>query len=197
MFVTSGIFFMTVILLVLAAKKLKRFEKPMQKIKHKLMWSSVFQSMIQTFLPTCILVFTQWHKKDQNFTEYVQCVILAGLPIFFYFFLRTHKDLLDDEKFTLSYGTMYQNLNTSKNSVLYFNSFFMLRRIAVAVSTTSLDSLLITNIYVNIFTSLFLLKFYLDTKPMHSNSLLIINESFTLLSFYCMFLFSDFIPDIE
>lgn len=73
----------------------------------------------------------------------------------------------------------------------------MARRIAVAVSTTSLDSLLITNIYVTIFTSLLLIKFYMDFKPMADNKLLVLNECFSLLSFYGMFLFSDFIPDIE
>lgn len=95
---------------------------------------------------------------------------------------------------------MYQNLDITKKSVAVFNALFMLRRIAVAASTTSLDSLLITNIYVNNFTSLLLIKFYLDTKPMvdrPSNTLLILNECFVLLSFYAMFLFNDFIPDIE
>ena len=92
---------------------------------------------------------------------------------------------------------MYQNLDITKDSVIYFNALFMARRIAVAVSTTSLDSLLITNIYVTIFTSLLLIKFYIDFTPMAGNKLLVLNECFSLLSFYGMFLFSDFIPDIE
>jgi ABC-type multidrug transport system fused ATPase/permease subunit len=68
------------------------------------------------------------------------------------------------------------------------------------MSTTSGDSHLITNIYVNIFTSLALIKFYIERKPMQdktSNTLEIINECFTLGSFYSMFVFTDFVPEIE
>ena len=81
-----------------------------------------------------------------------------------------------------------------------FNTFFCLRRFCVGLPTIFKSELLIVNIYISIFSSLFMIKFLFDYKPMNSrllNGFEIVNETFTLFITYFMFLFTDFILDVE
>ena len=50
------VFGVAVLILVLLGKLLKN-SKIVTKLKNKLMWSSIFRSVIQTYLPACLMVF--------------------------------------------------------------------------------------------------------------------------------------------
>jgi hypothetical protein len=70
----------------------------------------------------------------------------------------------------------------------------------IAFSTVLLDQTLVINLYVNMFTSLTVIKFYYDFSPLSTpwqNRIEKTNEAFLLFSHYCLILFTDFIPDVE
>ena len=76
------------------------------------------------------------------------------------------------------------------------STFFFLRRLAVAFSTIVWANILILQIYTAVFGSLFMLKFYIDWRPMnstHENKLEVFNEGFTLYSSYLLIIFTDFV----
>jgi hypothetical protein len=76
------------------------------------------------------------------------------------------------------------------------STFFFLRRLAVAFSTIVWANTLILQIYTTVFGSLFMLKFYIDWRPMEStyeNRLEVFNEGFTLFSNYLLIIFTDFV----
>jgi hypothetical protein len=58
----------------------------------------------------------------------------------------------------------------------------------------------VINIYINIYSSLYIIRFYFNKKPMLTpslNKIELLNEIFQLFSNYFMFLFTDFIGDVE
>ena len=141
---------------------------------------------------------------EQNFENVFMAmfklVLLVSLPFFSIFFIRGNMEHLGEESFQRKYGTLYQNLNLRSNSVYLFNTFFCLRRFCIGVPTIYKSELLIVNIYVGLFCSLFMVKFLFDYRPLNSrllNGFEIINEIFTLFITYFMFLFTDFVPDVE
>ena len=80
------------------------------------------------------------------------------------------------------------------------NTMFCVRRLLVALFTVFSKKPLVINIYIIIYTSLFIIRFYFDKKPMLTstlNKIELLNEIFQLFSNYFMFLFTDFIGDVE
>ena len=76
------------------------------------------------------------------------------------------------------------------------NMIFCIRRLLVAFFTVYLNSPLILNIYVNIYSSLWIIKFYYKKKPMASrnlNRIELLNEIFQLFSNYYMFIFTEWV----
>lgn len=81
-----------------------------------------------------------------------------------------------------------------------FTTFFCIRRFIVAMSTVFLVRQLISQIYLNTYTSLSLLFFYFQVRPMatrQQNKIELLNETFTMFSNYFLILFSDFILELE
>jgi hypothetical protein len=75
------------------------------KIKNKLMWSSIFRSVIQTYLPTCLMIFTlvkvSIENKSFNLVDSFSSVLKLGLlifvPISSVTFLRTNLKSLGED----------------------------------------------------------------------------------------------------
>lgn len=146
------------------------------------MWSSVLRSQIQTFFPTCLAIFTSFkllfdigvnlteiEKSFSNYlTTFVKLAILVGLPIFSFYHLKRNfiRILGFDENFAKAFGTLFQNVETSKTCVYQMNTIFCLRRLLVGFFTVFINKTLILNIYVNIYSSLWILKFYFKKRPM-------------------------------
>jgi hypothetical protein len=87
-FVTSLIFLAVAIAVVVVGLKVKALHTIFIKIKHKIMFSSVFRSQIQTYFPTCILVFTAFYEHQNIGSSVMQLLVLLALPIFSWFFLK-------------------------------------------------------------------------------------------------------------
>lgn len=101
----------------------------------------------------------------------------------------------------LKYGTMYQNIDTKKESVYMFTSLFLLRRFIHAFSTVFFgNKSLVVSTYFNTFSSLYLISFYLKYKPLKdktSNRVELFNEMVIFFSNYCFILLTDFVPEVE
>jgi len=59
------------------------------------------------------------------------------------------------------------NMNTSKDTVLTFTTFFCLKRLIIALGTVYLNDSVILNLYINIFATLLFVKYLIDNKPMN------------------------------
>lgn len=94
----TGLAIIIVLLLIVVSleKYTKRF-KIVEKIKDKIMWSSVFRSQIQFYFITSMNIFTTL-KTDIDPTDFKTFPVFVGkfalliaLPIFSYFFLSLKK----------------------------------------------------------------------------------------------------------
>jgi hypothetical protein len=94
MFVTGSIFGLVSVGIVLGLIKIKALKSTLAKVKDKLMWSSVFRSQIQTYFPTCILVFSSLHYKDVDWIEFIQILVVISLPFFFWWFISSNMSQL-------------------------------------------------------------------------------------------------------
>jgi hypothetical protein len=128
--------------------------------------------------------------------EFIKACILVALPLFSWVYLRRKFECLSKVDFKARFGTLYQNVSPFKKSVYMYSTFFFLRRLAVAFSTTVWANTLILQIYTTVFGSLFVLMFYIEWRPMEStyeNRLEVFNEGFTLFSNYFLIIFTDFV----
>jgi hypothetical protein len=91
-------------------------------------------------------------------------------------------------------------MNKQKPQVLTYTSIFCLKRLLLAVFTVFFNNSLVLNILMNIFGNLAVIKYLLDSMPMeftYLNWLEIINEINMLFFTYVLFLFTQFVPDLE
>ena len=108
--------------------------------------------------------------------------------------------LLEDPKFKKMYGSLYQNVYPLKNSAYKVTTIFCVKRILLGLTTAYLNGFVLASIYVYGFTSLFSIGWFLNERPMVSklmNFMENINELAIYISCYFMFLFTEWIPDVE
>ena len=75
-----------------------------------------------------------------------------------------------------------------------------MRRLLLALATVLGSRYLIINLYSYIFLSMLVLMFFIGNRPMKYasfNNVEIMNETLVLISTYFMFVFSDWIKDVE
>ena len=142
-----------------------------------------------------------YEKNVSNFAMvFMKLLILFGLPVFSYCFLKWNRvKIYTVREFDTAYGTLYQNLKNSE-SIHLVVTIFCMRRMFIAISTIFGNQAIIIDIYLNVFGCLGMIKFFFDFKPMNQaflNQFEIFNEISLLFIYYFMFLFTDFIPDVE
>jgi hypothetical protein len=126
--------------------------------------------------------------------------LMISLPLFSYWWLDKNYNRLSEAEFELKYGTLYTNVDINKWSSSWITTIFCLRRLLICIFTIHFNSYLILNIYVTIYSSIFILFFYINVQPFKTrflNRIEILNEIGYLSTNYFMFLFTDFINDIE
>lgn len=127
---------------------------------------------------------------------------MIGLPIFSFRHLRKNFNRLIgfENEFDAAFGTLYQSMDPLKTAVYQMTTIFCVRRLMVSFITVYFESPLVVPIYINIYSSLWIIKFYFNKMPMLTRSLNkieLLNEIFQLFSNYFMFLFTEFIGDME
>jgi hypothetical protein len=107
---------------------------------------------------------------------------------------------LTDPIFKLKFDTLYQNTNPFKTSAYQLTLIFCTRRLLLALATVLKGEYLIVGLYTYVFLSMLTLSFFIRNKPMKYesfNNVEIMNETLILSTSYFMFVFSDWIPDVE
>lgn len=130
----------------------------------------------------------------------VKLCLLITLPVFSYLYLKKNRENLSRDDFKKPYGTLYMGLKENRPSAYMLNSLFCGRRFVLAMTTIYLNSFLVSNIYVTLFGSLGMIKFFFDYTPYESpllNRFEKVNEIFTLFINYYLFIFTEFVPDVQ
>ena len=132
----------------------------------------------------------------------MKLLVLVGLPVFSFKHLKKNFNRIVgyQDEFELAFGTLYQGADPCRTSSYQMNTIFCVRRLFVALFTIFYRGPLVVNLYVNIYSSLWIIKFYFKRKPMKTptlNKIEILNEIFYLFCNYFMIIFTDFIPDVE
>jgi hypothetical protein len=109
-FITGLIFISFAILIVKLGQRIKMAEVVFTKLKNKLMFSSIFRSQIQTYFPTCILIFSFLLAEEDLLMTSIKLLIVLGLPVFSWVFLKKYQNRVLDSDFQAKYGTLIENL---------------------------------------------------------------------------------------
>ena len=143
-------------------------------------------------------------RFDFNFENLSMIIVKLGLlislPIFSYNYLKKNRENLAKDDFKKPFGTLYMGLKENRPSAYMLNSLFCARRLILAFTTIYFNTFLTTNIYITFFGSLAMIKFYFDYTPYESpllNRFEKVNEIFTLFISYYLFIFTEFVPDVE
>jgi hypothetical protein len=104
------------------------------------------------------------------------------VPIFSFFYLKSHLDQSGTEEFLKKYETLYQSLKPYKDSVFIHSSLFCLRRLSIAVGTVMMNEFTVGNILIYYIGSLCWFIYIFKYQPMESremNNIEIFNEIVT------------------
>jgi len=78
--------------------------------------------------------------------------LLLSLPIFSYKYLKSNFEKMNEDQFTISFGTLYTNVKTSQFTAYTTTTLFCARRMLVAFGTIYLGMTNLPNIYILVFT---------------------------------------------
>ena len=139
------------------------------------MWSSVFRSVIQTYLPTCLTVFAlikaafETHSLDviKSMSSFIKFSLVLFIPVFSVLYLKGRQHMLEQDHYKIRYGTLYRNVQTSNSAALYTNFVFCFRRFILTFATVFFGKWLFLQIIVYTYTTLFQACFFISVKPMN------------------------------
>ena len=99
---------------------------------------------------------------------------------------------MGNKQFETSYGTLYTNVRLGAQTSYINTSIFCVRRLVIAIGVI-FTALNVINIYLLVFSCLFLINFFLNRRPLQSsflNKIEVINELSLLAVSYYMFRFT-------
>ena len=108
------------------------------KIKQKIIWSSVFRGQIQFYFPVALVVFHHFDKglktDSDSMVTIIKFLILICLPVFSFVHLKKNYLNLENGEFYTKFNTLYQNLYPLKHTVYKMNTIFCIKRLIYASS---------------------------------------------------------------
>lgn len=152
------------------------------------------------------MVFSYFNSNEGGFdmeslpASILKFFIIMSLPVFSLFQLKRNFEKLDDPDFNKKFGTLFQNLYVKKSSATVMTTLFCTKRIILALTTVYLNNFVLASIYYYSFSSLFSIGYFLNERPFKNkllNFMENINEAAVYLTSFMMFMFTDWIPDIE
>jgi hypothetical protein len=133
--------------------------------------------------------------------QFIKLTILIGLPYVSYRLLRKNLDKLEEEEFKKKYGSLYSNMFTLKtDAVSKMTTLFCTKRFILGLTTVFVNDFALLSLCVALFGTLFSVGFFMNNRPMTSklqNRIEVLNESTLYLNCYFMFVFTDWVPNIE
>ena len=125
-----------------------------------------------------------------------------ALPALCFIFLTSNKYKVNTDRFLRKkFGSLYSNLKTEpymRASTIQYSNFFYIRRALLALTVVMLRWILVGQFFVFVMTSIFQVIFIGIVKPMKDSSINrreIFNEALTIILYYHVFCFTDFVRD--
>lgn len=176
-------------------------------LRKKLLWNTVIRLVLEESLETTYAVVLCFKYSSFNsgafgsMTDYILSVILAvaiaTLPAFMIIFYLKYFDQWEDEKFEEIYGAPLDGLNKKKSS-LFYPVYFVIRRVAFALTTLFLFNYVILQLIIHLvltMISIFYLSEFAPQEEPIEFKLELLNEMTTVIVIDICFLFTDLDPN--
>ena len=104
------------------------------------------------------------------------------------------------QTFKQKYGSLYMNVDYHNRKALFFTFLYLTRRMLFAIVIVFCGFSIVLQVFLADTLSTILLAFYLRVRPMvgfSNNAIEVFNESFVLVVFWLLVLFTDYIEEPE
>ena len=180
-------------------------------LSRKLFFNSIFRAILEAYLKFCISTWISIKKLDFSTVDtkeeqinvsmtFFFLTVILGFPPLTYFILHKFKDKLENEDFKGRFESLYLNVNTKVDKSILMITLFVFRRLVYAAAIVFLAGSTVAQIFVQFFCCLMMTLFFIIVKPMNEpflNRMEIFNELCLLVCSYYLFMFTDFIPDVQ
>ena len=159
--------------------------------------------MIQSYLKLSIIGFASIDSPKNNVTlgtGIFFIILTLGFLLFAHHFLKTKQENLSNPIFSLSYNSLYMNLEVSKVHAILLTTFFLARRFFLGLFLSFFETYPSAQFFYMNLTSAGLLIYLVKVRPMMSgylNKIEIFNE---LILYICTGMIAgmtDYQPDKE
>ena len=159
--------------------------------------------MIQSYLKLSIIGFASIDSPKDNVTlgtGIFFIILTLGFLLFAHHFLKTKQENLSNPIFSLSYNSLYMNLEVSKVHAILLTTFFLARRFFLGLFLSFFETHPSAQFFYMNLTSAGLLIYLVKVRPMMSgylNKIEIFNE---LILYICTGMIAgmtNYQPDIE
>lgn len=130
----------------------------------------------------------------------LKAMVLVIFPLVAYLFLRKNREQLEIPQFRVKYSTLYHDLWVGKNTTAEYILNFTTRRMLLAMTTASINFMVLPSLYIYFYGSLFFIHKYFSLKVFDKlwvERVEIMNEVFIMISGYFSFCFTEWIGDIQ
>lgn len=129
-------------------------------------------------------------------------LFLSILPLMVLKFLKTNRTTLTLKDNQNKYGSLYHRQRVDSRFIdpIWTTPIFLGRRLVIAFSTIVFQPMPVLQLATSIYVTIFSMSFNLRVRPMDSfqmNMIEAMNDTIFLLSCYNMFVFTDFVPDVN
>ena len=138
--------------------------------KSKQLWGILIRPVIQTCLPTWILLFNKFVSLEElTGFDYVlegyKFLLMFLVPVWSMWFLRKNLHQLSDPDFKQKFGALYTNLYIKGSILQKFFLYFCLRRFLIAGSTVYSNKFILIPIFVYGYTALTFSSMVINSRP--------------------------------
>lgn len=147
-------------------------KKIFKKIWEKFAWNSIIRSSLQTYFPTCILIFQAFTENSETTLAIAAktCTVIL-IPFFSFCILKKNKKKIKGKKLYKKYGSLYLNLDRKKHSVYIHTSIFCLQRLIISTATALFKRHIAIMVIVYSTCGFFSYSYFRNYMPMQSREL--------------------------
>lgn len=147
-------------------------KKIFKKIWEKFAWNSIIRSSLQTYFPTCILIFQAFTENSETTLAIAAktCTVIL-IPFFSFCILKKNKKKIKGKKLYKKYGSLYLNLDRKKHSVYIHTSIFCLQRLIISTATALFKRHIAIMVIVYNTCGFFSFSYFRNYMPMQSREL--------------------------
>ncbi len=188
-----------------------RVNKIVTVLSRKLFFNSIFRAILESYLKFSISTWISIKKLDFSTIDtkeekinvlmtFIFLTIILAFPPFTYVILHKFKHKLEEEDFKGRFESLYLNVNTKVEKSILMITLFVFRRLLYAAGIVFLAGSTVAQVFMQFFCCLMMTIFFIVVKPLNEpflNRMEIFNELCLLICSYYLFMFTDFIPDVQ